>query len=63
MSCTCTETVQCNECGQADCEADMATERAMEAHYEGAGRFDRCWAENQMDLERYDAEFPNGYGR
>lgn len=59
--CTCTATVQCNACGEAECRADMETERRAAEFYEGVGRFDRCWAENQMDLERHDAEFPDGY--
>lgn len=38
-------------------EVDLATER----YYEGDGRMDRCWFENQLDLARFDAEFPDGY--
>ena len=61
MTCTCTDTIQCSPCGSAECEADMATERRAAEYYEGAGRFDRCWAENQADLAAHDAEFPDGY--
>jgi hypothetical protein len=59
--CTCTYDVQCDACGDAEMLADHETERRMAAHYEGAGRFDQCWAENQADLEFHDSLFPDGY--
>ena len=40
----------------AESNADMATELAVERYYEGAGRMDQCWYENQLDMARYDAE-------
>lgn len=59
--CTCTHDIQCDECGHAEAMADMETDRRTAAYYEGEGRFDQCWAENQMDLARHDAEFPDCY--
>lgn len=52
---------------------DLDNERAWEAAHEeraegawlryaeGEGRYDRCALENEADLIRFDAEFPQGY--
>lgn len=42
---------------KAMADSDLAATR----YYEGVGRMDATHFENQMDLERHDAEFPNGY--
>lgn len=49
--------VEQEEIARWEAQVDLATER----FYEGDGRMDRCWFENQLDLARFDAEFPNGY--
>ena len=45
----------------AEAEFDMETERRVERWYEGEGRYDACWGENQADLALFDMQFPNGY--